>query len=59
MNESLHYCVGGLSCLAQLTRAVKHYAGDDGLDFEGIGEQAADQFVEAGLVDDRVVSVEF
>ncbi|MFB6075192.1 MAG: NAD-dependent DNA ligase LigA [Haloarculaceae archaeon] len=53
----MHYCVGGLSCPAQLKRAVEHYAGDDGLDVEGIGTEAADQFVEAGLVERDVADL--
>jgi DNA ligase (NAD+) len=53
----LHYCVAGLSCPAQLKRAVEHFAGDDGLDIEGIGEEAADQFVETGLVDRDVADL--
>jgi DNA ligase (NAD+) len=46
----LHFCTGGLSCPAQLKRAVEHFASEDGLDIEGLGAEAADQFVEAGLV---------
>ncbi len=46
----LDFCTGGLSCPAQLKRAVEHFAGDDGLDIEGLGEEAADQLVEEGLV---------
>ena len=53
----LHYCIGGLRCPAQLKRAVEHYASDDGLDIEGLGEEAADQFVEAGLVEDDVADL--
>jgi len=47
----LDFCTGGLSCPAQLKRAVEHFAGDSGLDIEGLGEEAADQLVEAGLVE--------
>ncbi|MFB6137789.1 MAG: NAD-dependent DNA ligase LigA [Halobacteriaceae archaeon] len=46
------FCTGGLVCAAQLARAVEHYASRRGLDIEGLGEQAADQLVEAGLVED-------
>ncbi|MFB6087461.1 MAG: NAD-dependent DNA ligase LigA [Haloarculaceae archaeon] len=53
----LHFCIAGLSCPAQLKRAVEHYAGDDGLDVEGIGEEAADRFVEEGLVERDVADL--
>mgnify|MGYP000050096465 CR=1 FL=1 len=53
----LHFCIGGLSCPAQLKRAVEHYASDAGLEIEGIGEQAADTLVEAGLVEDDVADL--
>jgi DNA ligase (NAD+) len=46
----MDFCTGGLSCPAQLKRAVEHFAGDNGLDVEGLGAEAADQLVEAGLV---------
>ncbi|GAA0649438.1 NAD-dependent DNA ligase LigA [Salarchaeum japonicum] len=47
----LHYCTGGLACPAQLKRSVEYFASDDGLDIEGLGTEAAEQFVEEGLVD--------
>jgi DNA ligase (NAD+) len=50
----LRLCTGGLSCPAQLKRAVEHYASDRGLDIEGLGEEAAEQLVEAGLIQDAV-----
>jgi DNA ligase (NAD+) len=53
----LHYCLGGLSCPAQLKRAVEHFGSDDGLDIEGLGEAAADRFVEAGLVERDVADL--
>ncbi|MCU4926048.1 NAD-dependent DNA ligase LigA [Halobacteria archaeon AArc-dxtr1] len=46
----LAYCTGGLACDAQLRRSVEYYAGDDGLDLEGVGEQSVRQLVDAGLV---------
>lgn len=53
----LQYCVGGLGCPAQLKRAVEYFTGDDGLDVEGMGEEAADRFVEAGLVERDVADI--
>jgi DNA ligase (NAD+) len=53
----LRFCTGGLSCPAQLKRAVEHYASDRGLDIEGLGEEAAAQLVEAGLIEDSVADL--
>jgi len=53
----LHFCTGGLSCPAQLKRSVEHFASDDGLDIEGIGEKAADQLVDAGLIEDGIADL--
>ncbi|AKH98615.1 NAD-dependent DNA ligase LigA [Halanaeroarchaeum sulfurireducens] len=53
----LHYCTGGLQCPAQLVRAVSYFAGDDGLDIEGLGEQTAKTLVEEGLVEDDVADL--
>lgn len=52
-----HFCTGGLSCSAQLKRAIEHYASDDGLDIEGIGEKTADEFVEEGLVETDIAEL--
>ncbi|MCG1004485.1 MULTISPECIES: NAD-dependent DNA ligase LigA [Halobacterium] len=49
------FCTGGLACPAQLVRAVGYFA--DVLDIEGIGEAAAEQFVEADLVEDDVADL--
>jgi DNA ligase (NAD+) len=48
----LSFCTGGLSCPAQLKRAVGHFGSRAGLDIEGLGSEAVDQFVEEGLVTD-------
>ncbi|WP_435118233.1 NAD-dependent DNA ligase LigA [Halolamina sp. C58] len=53
----LRFCTGGLSCPAQLKRSVEHYAGDSGLDIEGLGEEAADQLVEAGLIEESIADL--
>ncbi len=44
------FCTGGLTCDAQLRRSIEYYAGDDGLDLEGLGEKSVRQLVDAGLV---------
>jgi DNA ligase (NAD+) len=49
------FCTGGLACPAQLVRAVGYFA--DVLDIEGIGEQAAEQFVEEDVVEDDVADL--
>jgi len=48
----LQFCSGGLACAAQLQRAVEHYASDTGLDIEGLGEEAAEEFVDCGLIEE-------
>lgn len=48
----LRFCTGGLACPAQLKRAVGHFGSKAGLDIEGLGSEAVEQFVEAGLVTD-------
>ncbi|QCS40988.1 NAD-dependent DNA ligase LigA [Natrinema versiforme] len=45
------FCTGGLGCDAQLRRSIEYYAGDDGLDLEGLGEKSVRQLVEAGLLE--------
>ncbi|WP_336035743.1 NAD-dependent DNA ligase LigA [Halobacterium yunchengense] len=49
------FCTGGLACPAQLVRSVGYFA--DVLDVEGLGEEAAEQFVEAGIVEDDVADL--
>ncbi|QDX40264.1 NAD-dependent DNA ligase LigA [Salarchaeum sp. JOR-1] len=53
----LHYCTGGLACPAQLKRSVEYFASDDGLDIDGLGAEAAEQFVEEGLVEHSVADL--
>ncbi|QLG60622.1 NAD-dependent DNA ligase LigA [Halorarum salinum] len=47
----LAFCTGGLTCGAQLERAIEHYASRGGLDIEGLGEESVEQLREAGLVE--------
>jgi len=44
-----HYCTNA-SCPAQLRRRLQHFCSRDAMDIEGVGEAAADQLVETGLV---------
>ena len=53
----LQFCTGGLSCPAQLKRSVEHYGSDSGLDIEGLGEEAADQLVDEGLIQDSIADL--
>ncbi|WP_121744229.1 NAD-dependent DNA ligase LigA [Natronorubrum halophilum] len=45
------FCTGGLACDAQLRRSIEYYAGDGGLDLEGLGEKSVRQLVDAGLLE--------
>jgi DNA ligase (NAD+) len=47
----LAFCTGGLTCEAQLVRAVDHYAMRGALDIEGLGGERVEQLVDAGLVE--------
>ncbi len=48
------FCAGGTACPAQLRRRVEHYAGDAGLDIEGLGERTVRQLMDTGLVSEGV-----
>lgn len=45
-----HYCTNA-SCPAQLRRSLQHFCSRDAMDIEGLGAEAADQLVEAGLIE--------
>ncbi|MXV62647.1 NAD-dependent DNA ligase LigA [Natronorubrum sp. JWXQ-INN-674] len=45
------FCTGGVACDAQLRRLIEYYAGDDGLDLEGLGEKSVRQLVDAELLE--------
>jgi len=49
------FCTGGLTCPAQLVRSVEYFT--DVLDAEGVGEEAAEQFVAEGVVEDSVADL--
>ena len=46
----LAFCSGGLTCDAQLVRAVVHYGSRDALDIDGLGEERVEQLVDAGVL---------
>jgi DNA ligase (NAD+) len=45
-----HFCSGGLSCSAQLTRSIGHFASRGALDIEGLGFKTVEALVERGIV---------
>jgi DNA ligase (NAD+) len=46
------FCTGGLACPAQRERTIQHFAGDAGLDVEGLGPERIGGLIEADLVAD-------
>ncbi|SDX77319.1 NAD-dependent DNA ligase LigA [Halobellus clavatus] len=46
----LAFCTGGLTCDAQLVRAIVHYGSRQALDIDGLGEERVEQLVDAGLL---------
>ncbi len=53
----LAYCTGGRDCPAQLRESVIYFAGDNGLDIEGIGDESVRQFMDAGLIEDDIADL--
>ncbi len=47
-----YFCPAGLSCKAQLTGSIVHYASRQALDIEGLSEKTAAQLVNRGMVKD-------
>lgn len=45
-----HFCMGGLSCPAQLKRGIAHFASKGALDIEGLGQKTVSALVDRGLV---------
>ena len=43
-------CSAGPACAAQRKRAIRHFAGREALDIEGLGEKLIGQLVDAGLI---------
>lgn len=48
--EYNHYCSGGISCGAQLKRAILHFAQRTAVCVDGLGEKIVDKLVDVGLV---------
>jgi DNA ligase (NAD+) len=46
----LAFCSGGLTCDAQLVRAVVHYGSRDALDIDGLGEERVQQLIDADVL---------
>jgi DNA ligase (NAD+) len=47
---AFYRCTGGLSCVAQLKRAISHFASKGAMDIEGLGRKNVDLLVDEGLV---------
>jgi DNA ligase (NAD+) len=47
---AFYRCTGGLSCTAQLKRAISHFASKGAMDIEGLGKKNVDLLVDEGLV---------
>jgi DNA ligase (NAD+) len=48
--EAIARCSGGLSCRAQRSQAIQHFAGRRMMDIDGLGERYIDKLVEYGYV---------
>ncbi|WP_199103548.1 NAD-dependent DNA ligase LigA, partial [Aquitalea sp. ASV11] len=48
--EAIARCSGGLSCQAQRSQAIQHFAGRRMMDIDGLGERYIDKLVEYGYV---------
>ncbi len=48
--EAITRCAGGLSCRAQRSQAIQHFAGRRMMDIDGLGERYIDTLVEFDLV---------
>jgi len=47
---AFYRCMGGLSCQAQLKRAITHFASKGAMDIEGLGGKTVDMMVDNGLI---------
>ena len=47
-----HVCTGGLTCLAQLTGHIEHFASRGAMEIEHVGGKTVSQLVERGLLKD-------
>ncbi|WP_370978477.1 NAD-dependent DNA ligase LigA [Agaribacterium sp. ZY112] len=51
-DEAAIRCDAGLSCIAQVKEAIRHFASRDAMDVDGLGEKLVDQLVDAKLITD-------
>ena len=49
-NEAVFRCTGGLSCNAQMKRAIEHFASRKAMDIDGLGTKIIDQLVDLNHV---------
>jgi DNA ligase (NAD+) len=50
--QVMRYCTGGVTCKAQLTETLKHFASRRAMDIEGLGGKTVEELVAKGLVAD-------
>lgn len=48
--QEAYRCIGGLSCPAQRSYAIVHFAGRRAMNIDGLGEKLVDQLITSGLV---------
>ncbi|WP_338516189.1 NAD-dependent DNA ligase LigA [Candidatus Legionella polyplacis] len=48
--RSVFFCTGGLFCLAQLKRTLKHFSSSEAMDIRGVGVSIINKLVEINLV---------
>ncbi len=49
-DEAVYRCTGGLSCNAQMKRAIEHFASRKAMDIDGLGTKIIDQLVDLNHV---------
>ena len=49
-DEAVYRCTGGLSCKAQMKRAIEHFASRKAMDIDGLGTKIIDQLVDLNHV---------
>ena len=50
-DEQQAFCTGGMACPAQLRERLTHYASREAMDIEGLGDERAEQLIDAGCID--------
>lgn len=46
----IHYCTGGLSCGAQVKRAIEHFGSKRAMNIEGLGESTVEMLVDNNII---------